>query len=268
MCGPCPLGPDLPPLRARVRSVPERAALRIDGDLQRHRGAGCALEHLGYDRAELAALPAQATARFAGAGNPLRVGPVHTGETVIDHACGAGLDLLLAARRVGPAGHAIGVDADAEILASARHSAGLARLTGVVDIREGRIEALPVGDESADLVISNGVLNLAPDQARVLEEVHRVLKPGGRLYLAAVVARPGTTPRARIDGDAVPKLLAGALQQADLSALALRAGLRDARIVETVDGLPATAAEHERSDPGPITVHFFARKPDAPRRYL
>jgi SAM-dependent methyltransferase len=268
MCGLRPLGSDLLRLRARLRPVPEGAARGIDGELQRHRGPGYALEHLGYDRAELAALPAQATAHFAGAGNPLRVGPVHTGETVIDHACGAGLDLLLAARRVGPAGHAIGVDANAQFLASARHSAGLARLTGVVDIREGRIEALPVGDESADLVISNGVLNLAPDRARALEEVHRVLKPGGRLYLAAVVARPGTTPRARSDGDAVPKLLAGALQQADLPALALRAGLRDARIVETVDGLPATAAQHERSDPDPIAVHFFARKPDAPRRYL
>src|SRR4029077_6296271 len=100
--------------------------------------------------------PGGSEARFAGVGNPLRIGPVHPGETVLDHACGGGMDVLLAARRVGPDGFVIGVDMTPRMLAAATRAADQAGFGSIVDIREGYLERLPVHDESVDVVLSNG----------------------------------------------------------------------------------------------------------------
>ena len=105
-----PEGFDVIRLRTRVQQLYERVAREPFSQFHFHTGAAYAAEFLAYDRAELAELPHDATDRFAGVGNPLLIGPIHAGETVLDHACGSGTDLLLAARRVGPSGRAIGVD--------------------------------------------------------------------------------------------------------------------------------------------------------------
>src|SRR5512143_1798278 len=123
----CPAGFDVDRLRAQVLAMYERVARDPDGEFHFHRGARYAAEYLRYDAAELATLPQECTARFAGVGNPLRIGPVHRGETVLDHACGAGMDALLAARRARPHGHVIGVDmtpAMCEAAAAAAQRAG------------------------------------------------------------------------------------------------------------------------------------------------
>jgi ubiquinone/menaquinone biosynthesis C-methylase UbiE len=157
-----------------------------DGKFHFHRGPAYAAEYLGYDAAELAALPAETTAPFAGIANPHRIGPIRAGETVLDIGCGAGMDLLLAARRVGPTGRALGVDmtdAMVERAGASARAAGLAQ----VEVRKGDATSLPVEDASVDVVISNGVINLVPEKERAFDEIVRVLKPGGRLQLGDIL---------------------------------------------------------------------------------
>ena len=138
---------------------------------------------------------------LAGVGNPFSVGEIALGETVVDVGCGAGFDSLVAGWMVGPTGSVIGVDMTAEMLRKARSNARRMRASNV-SFRKGLVEKLPVNYASADVVISNGVINLVPDKETALKEIFRVLKPGGRLYLADIVVHK-----------AVPD---GAKQQIDL----------------------------------------------------
>ena len=160
-------------------------AAEPDGDFHFHRGPAYAAEFLGYDAGELAALPADCTASFVGVGNPLAIGPIHAGQTVLDIGCGAGMDLLLAAKRTGPDGQAIGVDMTDAMIERARKSAAGSGLCQV-EVRKGDATALPIADCSIDVVNSNGVLNLVPEKELCFHEIVRVLKPGGRLHLADI----------------------------------------------------------------------------------
>src|SRR5437762_12978130 len=164
MAATCPVGFDVAGLRAKVLATYDRVARDPGSDFHFHRGPRYAVDYLRYDADELASLPEACTARFAGVGNPLRIGPIDPGETVLDHACGAGMDLLLAASRVGPRGHAIGVDMTSAMRDVASNAAAEAGLGAIVMVRAGFFEQLPVNDASIDVVISNGVVNLAPDK--------------------------------------------------------------------------------------------------------
>ena len=150
-------------------------------------------KRLGYDDAEIDALPASLTESFCGVGNPFALGGPQPGEVVLDLGCGAGFDTLLASRKVRPNGRVIGIDMTPEMLAKACYNASLLDVTNVEFLR-GEIESLPLPDASVDLVISNGVFNLCPDKTRVLGEVFRVLKPGGRLQMAHILLEPHVTP--------------------------------------------------------------------------
>jgi arsenite methyltransferase len=196
----CPIGFDARGLRAEVARMYAAVARDPAGEFHFHRGPGYAAEVLGYDPAELAALPAATTAAFAGVGNPLAIGPLVAGEVVIDVGCGAGTDLLLAARRVGARGRAIGVDMTAEMREQARASAARAGLDHV-EVLAGDAQALPVPDRSADVVISNGVINLTTDKLEAFAEIHRVLRPGGRLQLADIVVGSELSEAVRNDVD-------------------------------------------------------------------
>jgi ubiquinone/menaquinone biosynthesis C-methylase UbiE len=156
---------------------------------------------LRYDPEELAAIPSECAASFAGVGNPHRIGFIEPGETVLDIGCGAGMDLMLAARRAGPSGHAIGVDMTPAMLELAKRGALKAGLWENIEVRRGIAEELPVESESVDVVISNGVLNLSSDKDRAFREVSRVLRPGGRLHLADVVVQRELSLAARSDVD-------------------------------------------------------------------
>jgi arsenite methyltransferase len=148
---------------------------------------------LGYDAAELDGLPASITESFAGVGNPLALGPLRAGDVVLDLGSGAGLDSLLAARRVGAAGAVIGVDFVPAMVAKAQRNAAVLGLVNA-EFRLGDADALPVEDAAVDVVISNGVFNLCPDKHKVVQEMFRVLRPGGRLQMADMLLDESVTP--------------------------------------------------------------------------
>ena len=175
---------------------------------------------LGYDAKDLAAVPEGANLGL-GCGNPVALASLKPGETVLDLGSGAGFDAFLAAKRVGPEGRVIGVDMTPEMI---ERATALARKHGygTVEFRLGDIEALPVDDASIDVILSNCVVNLAPDKARVFREAFRVLRPGGRLHVSdLVLARP--LPEALLeDMDVYAACVSGALLKDDYLA-ALRA---------------------------------------------
>jgi SAM-dependent methyltransferase len=155
-------------------------------------------QRLGYREDWLRGIPEPSIASFAGTGNPFSVGALRVGERVVDVGCGGGIDCLIAARMVGASGHVIGVDMTPAMLAKAAASA-LASGLPSVEFREGFGETLPVEDEWADVVISNGVLNLMPDKDAALREMARVLKPGGRLQIGDILVQKAVPQSAKAD---------------------------------------------------------------------
>jgi arsenite methyltransferase len=194
----CPVDLDTKKLHTAVDEMYSRVARDPGGEFHFHRGPEYAARALGYDPAELASLPERATRSFAGVGNPHVLADIQAGETVLDIGSGAGTDLLLAARRTGPGGRAIGVDMTEEMIAACREAAREAGLDHV-EVRKGNLHQLPVDDASVDVVISNGVLNLAHDKERAFAEVFRVLRPGGRLQLADIVVKEELSESIRRD---------------------------------------------------------------------
>jgi arsenite methyltransferase len=143
-------------------------------------------KRLGYDPVEIDQLPAWLTESFCGVGNPLGLGQIRPGETVLDLGCGAGVDSVLAAKRVGPSGKVIGVDTTEEMLEKARRAATALGRDNIRFVR-GDLQDLPLENEQVDVAISNGVINLTVDKPKVLAEIYRVLKPDGRLLLADIL---------------------------------------------------------------------------------
>jgi SAM-dependent methyltransferase len=196
----CPIDLDTARLRQEIQTIYARVAADPSGEFHSHRGPHYAAQRLGYDPVSLAALPTDATASFAGVSNPHRIAALTPGATVVDIGCGAGMDLLLAALAVGPAGRAIGIDMTegmAERARGAAHTIGL----GNVEVRLGDALDLPVETESVDFVISNGVLNLTPDKRRAFDEVLRILKPGGQFLYGDIVVASELSEATRRDID-------------------------------------------------------------------
>jgi arsenite methyltransferase len=196
----CPVDLDTQMLRSEVSKIYSRVATQPAGDFHFHRGPEYAADFLGYDPTALATLPVECTASFAGIGNPHAIAPILRGETVVDIGCGAGMDLLLAARSVGSGGRAIGIDMTEAMRDRARASAAACGLSNV-EVHAADATALPLSDASVDAVISNGVLNLVPEKEKAFAEIRRVLRPGGRLQLADIVldAELGEDVRRNID---------------------------------------------------------------------
>ena len=184
----------------------------------------------GYDDAELEALPKAAVENSFGCGNPMAFAAVGEGETVLDLGSGAGIDLLLAARKVGPTGRVIGVDMTDEMIAKARENIADAGL-GNIEVRKGVIEELPVEDASVDWVMSNCVICLSPDKPRVFAEIARVLRPGGRMVISDIVVEP--LPEAVTAHASVREAcIGGALSERDYLDGLRRAGLENPEVTE------------------------------------
>jgi arsenite methyltransferase len=183
---------------------------------------------LGYTTEDLESVPEGADLGL-GCGNPQVIAALRPGETVLDLGSGAGFDCFLAARRVGPHGRVIGVDMTPEMVAKARANARRIEVSNV-EFRLGEIERLPVADASADVVISNCVINLSPDKVSVFREAHRVLKPGGRLAISDVVATAPMPPELADSLVALTGCIAGAASPEAIRAMLADAGFRDAKI--------------------------------------
>jgi arsenite methyltransferase len=186
-------------LREQVREKYREVAVDPSRTFHFHTGRGLAAR-LGYDTAAVDALPDRAVESFAGVGNPFALQSLDPGERVVDVGSGAGFDSFIAAGQVGPGGQVVGVDMTPEMLKKSRATAEALGFDHV-EFREGLAEALPVEDGWADVVISNGVINLCADKKAAFEEIRRVLRPGGRLQFADIANGRPVPPEALRDID-------------------------------------------------------------------
>jgi SAM-dependent methyltransferase len=186
---------DVDVLRAEIRKTYTDVSTEQEHEFIFPTGRAWAQE-LGYPEPELARVPDATVESFAGVANHWTLGRVEPGAVVLDLGCGAGTDLLVAAQMTGPTGRVIGVDMTPAMLQRARESAGAMGLDNV-ELHEALIEKLPLQEASVDVVISNGVIDLVPDKDAVLDEIDRVLRPGGRLQLADVIIHSEVSEDAR-----------------------------------------------------------------------
>jgi SAM-dependent methyltransferase len=202
---------------------------------------------IGYSESDSAAIPDESDLGL-GCGNPLAFADARPGETVLDLGSGAGIDCFLAARRVGPTGHVIGVDMTPSMLDRARAAAVKHGFTRV-EFRHGEIEHLPVADASVDLVISNCVVNLSPEKPRVFAEAFRVLKPGGRMVVSDLVLLRALTPEQDRSVRLLVGCVAGASQREDYLRMIREAGFGDVEVAHEssysvgVESLPMGSSE-------------------------
>jgi len=219
---------DTQELEGRVKEMYREVAEHPEQEFHFETGRALA-ERLGYPPAELDEVPSEAIESFAGVGFYFDLANLEPGETVVDLGSGSGLDSFLAAREVGSSGHVIGIDMTEAQLAKAKALAGRGGFDHV-DFRHAYIEALPVADASADVVISNGVINLSPDKAKVFAEAARVLRPGGRLAIADIVSSIQLPESVTCDASLWAACIGGAMQRDAYREAIERAGLT----VETV----------------------------------
>ncbi len=249
-------------VRGKVRTAYAKVARGASGC-----GVGCCGTEgvgsmaVGYSPEEIASAPEGADLGL-GCGNPQAIAELRAGETVLDLGSGAGFDCFLAARRVAPGGRVIGVDMTPEMVEKARDNAVKANEPHV-EFRLGEIEHLPVADASVDVILSNCVINLAPDKRRVFREAFRVLRPGGRLAISDVVAL-GAMPEALAASlEALTGCVAGAASVAELRGYLVESGFEDVRIVTR----PETAAIIGQCMPGAegyaVSAVIEGRKPSA-----
>ena len=204
-------GVDAGLLEAKVKEMYREVAEHPHGEFHFELGEKVALR-AGYDPALLAAIPDDAVDSFAGVGYFFDLAALEAGESVLDLGSGSGMDVLYAAKVVGPTGNVIGIDFTPEQLDKARQQAADADVTWA-EFREGRIEELPVSDASIDCVISNGVINLSPEKEAVFHEAARVLRPGGRLAIADIITEEQMTEAIVCDADLWAACVGGAAQQ-------------------------------------------------------
>jgi SAM-dependent methyltransferase len=196
----CPVDLDIGRLRHEIQAIYARVATDPSSEFHFHRGPAYAAERLGYDAGALAAIPDWVTASFAGVANPLRMAALARGATVVDVGCGTGMDLMLAASAVGPSGRAIGIDMTEPMAERARAAADALGFAHV-EVRVGDALDLPVDSDSVDFVITNGVLNLAPDKRQAFGEAFRILRPGGQFLYADIIVANELSESIRRDID-------------------------------------------------------------------
>ena len=223
-------------------AVRERYAQVAESGLSsQHTGVRAVAEAFGYTPEELASIPAEANMGLS-CGNPTAIANLREGETVVDLGSGGGLDVFLAAAKVGPTGRAIGIDMTHEMIELARrnatkHPGGAAN----VEFHLATIDKLPLEDETVDCVISNCVINLAPDKRAVFREIARLLKPGGRLAVSDIALRQPLPPEVSADVLAYVGCIAGAISFAEYRQGLLDAGFSEVTIIDSGADLNAYA---------------------------
>lgn len=197
-----------------------------------------------YSDAEIGFVPMDAISASLGCGNPTALAELHEGETVLDLGSGGGIDVLLSAKRVGPTGHAYGVDMTDEMLALAEKNKAKAGAENVTFLK-GRIESVPLPDNAVDVIISNCVINLAVDKGPVLKEAFRLLKPGGRFAVSDVVTQGPLPEKLKKNMEAWVGCIAGALDQEEFRGLMTEAGFVDISFQETREYNPQELSQSD-----------------------
>ena len=251
---------DAEALRADVRDKYREVALHPHGQFHFHTGRPLA-RLLGYPDDVVDALPDRAVESFAGVGNPHSLRPLEPGERVIDLGSGGGFDCFVAAQAVGATGHVIGVDMTPEMLAKSRATAA-ALGSSNVEFREGLLEQLPVDDAWADVVISNGVINLCADKSLVFAEAFRALRPGGVLQFADIANGKPLPEAAVCEIDLWTGCIAGGLPVDDWEAVIEGAGFTDLSVGYAIDAFGGSAGETNARAYDVFAHVFLARRPD------
>ena len=218
-------------VKARYSQIAERSQQSCCSSCGCGIGPLAQTEAIGYSGEDLERIPEESVMGL-GCGNPTAIAELKPGETVLDLGSGAGIDAFLAADKVGPNGSVIGVDMTEEMIDKA---ADIAKCNGYtnVEFRLGEIEELPVDDSSVDIVMSNCVINLAPDKAKVFREAYRVLRPGGRLSISDIVADRVLSDEMRNDLNAWAGCIAGALEQRQYLRIIKEAGFADLQVLSS-----------------------------------
>lgn len=249
---------DVQELEAKVKDMYRHVAEEPHGTYHFEMGRDLA-DRLGYPAEVLDRIPDESLESFAGVGYFFDLADLSEHESVIDLGCGSGTDAFFAASRVGTGGHVVGVDFTVEQLEKARRLAGEAGFAQV-EFREGRIESLPADAESFDCVISNGVINLAPEKERVFAEAARVLRPGGRLAIADIVSEQELKESIVCDVDLWASCIGGAAQQDAYRQAIEGAGLRIEEIRENPYEFISERARNASAKYGVKSVSLLARK--------
>ena len=246
-------------LEAKVKDMYRHVAEEPGGDYHFELGRPLA-ERLGYPAEELERIPAAAVESFAGVGWFFGLAGLEQGESVVDLGSGSGMDVFFAANQVGPTGRVVGIDYTVEQLEKARGLAGAGGYAQV-ELRQGRIESVPVEDEGFDCAISNGVINLSPEKERVFAEVARILRPGGRLAIADIVSEQQLKESIVCDADLWASCIGGAAQQDAYRDGLEAAGLRIEDIRENPYEFISERARDASAKYGVKSVSVLAVKP-------
>jgi SAM-dependent methyltransferase len=252
-------------IHERVREHYAKSATAVLTD---NAGACCDEPGIGselYSALQRDELPDGAVLASLGCGNPTAVAELREGERVLDLGSGGGIDVLLSAKRVGPGGRAFGLDMTDEMLALAQRNAAEAGATNVEFIK-GRIEDIPLPADSIDVVISNCVVNLAADKSAVFREIARVLRPGGRIGIADIVADDALTPEQRAERGSYVGCIAGALSFSEYEAGLRAVGLADISLTTThsvTDGMQSVIIRASKAADAPTLASTVAERRDA-----
>jgi SAM-dependent methyltransferase len=222
-------------------------AVAVSGRSSEHDGVRAVAEAFGYTPEELASIPAGANMGLS-CGNPTATAHLREGETVVDLGSGGGLDIFLAAAKVGPSGRAIGIDMTPEMIELARHNAAKLEGGGAnIEFHQAAIDKLPLDDGAVDCVISNCVINLAPDKKAVFREIARVLKPGGRLAVSDIALKRSLPPEVSGDVLAYVSCIAGAITLEEYRQGLVEAGFSEVMILDSGADLNAYAKVENQS---------------------
>jgi SAM-dependent methyltransferase len=210
--------------------------------------------YVGYPADELDTIPASAVESFAGVGYPFLADGIEPGDTVVDIGSGSGVDVLIAGVKTGSSGRVYGVDMTPAMISKARANI---REAGVdhIQIIEGRADELPLGDESADVVTSNGVLNLVPDKEKAFREIWRALKSGGRIQISDIVLSKPVSEKSKADPQLWAECIVGAVPEGEYVDLARAAGFEDIAIIDRLDYFARSANESTRKAAQGLGAH-------------
>lgn len=222
------------------------------------KASDCGCSSRLYDARLLEGLPVDVTGLSLGCGDPVTIAALRPGETVLDLGSGGGIDCFLAARQVGETGYVIGVDMTPAMLEKARANQAKVGARNV-EFREGKIEALPVDNDTIDVVMSNCVINLSPDKPAVFREVFRVLKPGGRVSISDVVTEGDFSLEWRVNLAQWTECVTGAIDVDAYTGLMREAGFVDVQVVDKVEAEPGV--ERQPGVPRIFSARITARKP-------